>query len=117
MKEVMLLTQSAPQGGLQGIFFVCWFAVPAGKEFPQPNFKSAWPDINTKDGVLQSALQAGSVIEMSFNATVPVSITTAQLQTFLQNWWSSVNSYLSANAQYPGVNYGFFWDGTSWAKA
>lgn len=115
-KEIMALSIGQPQGGFQSISFVMWFPVAAGNAMPQPNFKSAWPDISTKDPALLSALQAGTIIEEATATVLPASLTSAQLQVILQAAWTSRNSYL-AGVPPQGQYYGFYFDGTTWIKA
>jgi hypothetical protein len=49
--------------------------VTVGKELPQPQFRSAWPDINAKDPALVTALQQGTMIEEVYGTTLPASLT------------------------------------------
>jgi hypothetical protein len=115
-KQVMALALSQPQGGFQAYTYILWFPVPVGKELPQPQFRSAWPDINSKDPALVTALQQGTMIEEVYGTTLPASLTSAQLQVVLQAAWSSRSAYL-AGVPPAGSYYGFFFDGTTWTKA
>lgn len=85
---------------------------------PRAGAVSAWTPTATSAGasVAQTAaLAAGSFIEVGRAVTFPASQAIADVQTYMQNDYTSAQSALAGNTQ-PGAFYGFVWTGGSWVQ-
>lgn len=85
---------------------------------PKSGAVSLWTPTSVSAGasVAQTAaLAAGSFIEVARAETFPSSQAIADVQTFMQNDYTSSQAALAGNTQ-PGAFYGFVWSGGSWVQ-
>jgi hypothetical protein len=85
---------------------------------PKAGAVSAWTPTATSAGASTaqtSALAAGSFIEVARAVTFPQSTLIADVQTYMQNDYTSTQAALAANTQ-PGAFYGFVWTGSGWIQ-
>jgi hypothetical protein len=111
--KIVILDVSQPSQAQQTIHYLLWLTTLT----PLPRAAtSAWTAGSASVGATtaqNNALASGSFIEVNLSQTFPSSLTTAQIQTFLQNDYTTRQAALAANTQ-PGAFYGSVWDGTAW---
>lgn len=111
--RIVVLDVGSPSQAQQSVHYLLWLTTGT----PIPNAKtSAWKAGAGSVGVSaaqNNALSAGSFLEIEVTQIFPASQTTGQIQTFLQNDYTTRQSALAANTQ-PGTYYGSVWDGTAW---
>jgi hypothetical protein len=85
---------------------------------PKTGATSAWIATASSAGASSAennALAAGSFIEVVRAVTFPASTLIADVQTYMQNDYTSSQSALAGNTQ-PGAFYGFTWNGSAWVQ-
>jgi len=113
--RVAVLTVSAPSQAIQSVRYILWLFTT--NPVPKSGATSAWIATNKSAGATtaqNNALAAGSFIEVGATENFPATMTTAQIQTFLQAAWTTQQQALANNTQ-PGAFYGSVWDGLAWS--
>lgn len=85
---------------------------------PKAGAVSLWTATATSGGATtaqNNALAAGSFIELARSVTFPAAQAIADVQTYMQNDYSSTQAALAGNTQ-PGAFYGFIWNGSAWVQ-
>lgn len=85
---------------------------------PKAGATSIWIATATSAGATtaqNNALAAGSFIELARAVTFPSSQAIADVQTYMQNDYTSTQAALAGNTQ-PGAFYGAIWNGIAWGN-
>lgn len=112
--KVIVLDTQQPDQAHQAIHYLLWLTTIT--PIPNSGASSGWKAGAGSVGASaaqNSALTAGAFIEVNQTVSFPSSLTTAQVQVFLQNDYLTRQAALAANTQ-PGAFYGSVWDGTAW---
>lgn len=112
--KIIVLDVGTPNQAQQTIHYVMWLTtiIP----LPHAGATSQWTAGAGSVGASApqiAALSAGSFLELERNETFPASLTTGQLQTFLENDYTTQQAAKVANIQ-PGALYGSVWNGATW---
>lgn len=109
-KRIVVLERS----GTRQFRAVLWADVPAARQpFHAVVGKvSAWKDAS---GAENSALASGAVAEKVIDVNYSTALNMAQMQTALEGTWADWQAEITASN--PWVQYGRFWDGTTWTAA
>lgn len=112
--RIIILDVQQPNQSQQTIHYLLWLTTV--KPIPKSGAGSAWIAGAGSVGASPeqiAAMAAGNLIEQGFVYTCPVTLTTAQVQAYLQNDYTTRQAALVANTQ-PGQYYGSVWDGSGW---
>lgn len=110
---IILSTPQTAEGVL--VNFLLWTATTNGIAATNA---SAWKMGGASSGPTSAQLNllaSGGLIERGDSQIFPTGTTTAAIQAFLQNKWTTEQTRQSNGIQ-PGAFYGQGWDGTSWAQ-
>lgn len=115
VKRVIVLTQSSTetQVSYSGLF---WIPVSSGIRTQTAG--SSWVPNGTSLGAIaaeNTAIQTGSILEVSWGYSFPVNTPVATIESFLQQAWTNKNAQV--NAIGPNQFYGFFYDGVAWSNS
>lgn len=95
-----------------GVHRLYWLTTTA----PVPGSGSVWTAKAGSAGAStaqSSAVAAGNFIEVNVSDSFPASLTTAQIQTAMQNDYNTRQANLAAISQ-PAAYFGSIWDGSGW---
>lgn len=112
--RIVILDVAQPNQAQQTVHYLLWLTTT--KPIPRSGAASAWVAGAGSAGASSeqnAAISAGNFLEVNLYQTFPSSMTNAQIQTFLQNDYTTRQAALAANTQ-PGTYYGSVWDGLSW---
>lgn len=113
--KAVILPVAASQS-TQTVSYVLWLTTLA--PLPKAGASSAWTATAGSAGAStaqNNALAAGTFIEVFRSVAFPSSQTSAQMQTYVQNDWTSTQAAFAANTQ-PAAFYGFVWNGSAWVQ-
>lgn len=112
-RQVIILDTATTPWGAMDVRFVFWFAVSAGKQYPNPQATSIYRGATSTE---LAAIQAGTVFEQADRIQYPAGTLIAAIQSDLQTRWTAANTAFQA-ATNPNQFFGASWDGTSWTAA
>lgn len=113
-KIFVISTNMQPDGSfsVSGVF---WLTAPANGVIPLPTFQSAVLDISEAD---QLTLQAGTVVELSFNSgLLPVDTQMSDIRSLLEGRYSDAQTTLDASNPTISGLIGATFDGYTWSNA
>jgi hypothetical protein len=113
--KVVVLPVSASQS-TKTFSYLLWLTTLT--PLPNAGATSAWTATATSAGASNAqnnALAAGSFLEVRKSVTFPASAAIGDVQTYMQNDYTSSQSSLAGNTQ-PGAFYGFVWNGSAWVQ-
>jgi len=112
-KQVIILDTLIDANGNQNVRYAFWFAVSAGKQYPNPNAVSAYRGVTAAE---LAAIQGGTVFEQTGTIQYANGTATATIQTDLQGRWTAANTAFQALTN-QNQFFGASWDGASWTAA
>lgn len=113
--KVIILDVAQPTQAQFTVHYLLWLTTQS--PIPSTGASSAWKAGAGSAGATTpqtNAIAAGAVIELNLFQSFPSTMSTAQMQTFVQNDYTTRQAALAANTQ-PGAFYGSVWDGVAWS--
>lgn len=110
-KQIIILDIQGGNSNMMTVNYLFWLTT--SQPIAKPNLQSRWAGAS---GGEVSSLQAGSVIEESYQITVASATSTAALKTLLNAQFTARQTYFTSQLN-PGAWYGIFFDSTTlWSQ-
>lgn len=109
--NIIVLERISDDSATDSYKYIMWADVPASRQIHYASSAkvSAWANASSQDN---ANLQSGSIAELSEIQRVPIGWTLGQIETVLQNKWTTYQSYITSHN--PWQRYGTTWDGSTW---
>lgn len=111
MKRIIILSKDESSSQVR-FSYVMWATVPVARQVPLPSFVSAFSGVTTAEA---KDLRDGKVFEEQGHISQAVATPFTATEVALQQTWAAFQA--AVNLANPSVNYGTFWDGTTWTLA
>lgn len=112
--RVIVLDVSQPSAAQMNVHYLLWLTTTSGIG----GGSTSWRSVAASAGpttAQSAAVAAGNFIEVNLTNSFPSTLTSAQLQTYMQNDYSTRQAALASNTQ-PAAYYGVIYDGSGWGQ-